>query len=586
VALYKENEGAFMGDTSWIIKSRKKMELSDKTKPDSYRVWESIVSDSGSSRTLWTKTFYKDGISFSLVTESDTLAKPSAFVKNFYDSFLPSDMLKGINPFTKKSTLFFSDLLSNDSIKHKLAFNHIDDIELDSSDLPLLIKAINALDWKEKKYLDTKNSLVGKMGEIKTNAASDHLKEIYYAAGDTAELQYAALESLLQQQTAYSFNVFRSIINSEPPVLDGEAFKYSSGYSYKSLFGKRKFNYKNGNFMDELHDSLLLTKTILPDLLPLLNLDDYKSSVMKLLGEMIDSNLVQPKDYEIYFSRFLLEAKQELKKQAIVEKKKAIEKAEEEKKDYKDASGLDDNEKDYGNDDLGLYATLLLPYMETNTNVQSLIRQMLQSKDKKLKYSITMLLVRKGKPYEDSLLNYFASLDEYRFDLYKDLKKINMLEKFPSFYNNHLDLGRSALIDKRSSGKPDSLVYIDRLNAEIKGYKGYIYFYKYKSKKDDLSWKLALAGIVPEDPQKFEFEKKKKGINSPGGFSASDSYRNSPYNFTRFTDTRISSDEQLQDQLKNELKKLLFSSHNSAKEFYENDSDDDYDFSQRFGFGN
>src|SRR6185295_12699380 len=100
-------------------------------------------------------------------------------------------------------------------------------------------------------------------------------------------------------------------------------------------FTRRNYSYDNGNFLDELSDSLQLTKTILPDLLPLLNLDDYKTSMMSLLGQMIDSNLVKPKDYDMYFSKFLIEAKQELKKQAIAEKKKAIEKAEQSKEEKK-----------------------------------------------------------------------------------------------------------------------------------------------------------------------------------------------------------------------------------------------------------
>jgi hypothetical protein len=60
----------------------------------------------------------------------------------------------------------------------------------------------------------------------------------------------------------------------------------------------------------------------------------------------------------------MLEARQELKKQSIAEKKKAIEKAEEikEKKDKADESYSDSDEKDSGNDDLSLYANLLLPY--------------------------------------------------------------------------------------------------------------------------------------------------------------------------------------------------------------------------------
>ena len=85
-----------------------------------------------------------------------------------------------------------------------------------------------------------------------------------------------------------------------------------------------------------MSDSLELTKTILPDLLPLLNLEDYKSPIMDLLGEMADSNLLRPSDYVMYYNKFLLEAKQELKKQSIAEKKAAIEKAEASKEDKKE----------------------------------------------------------------------------------------------------------------------------------------------------------------------------------------------------------------------------------------------------------
>src|SRR5204863_8993288 len=137
-----------------------------------------------------------------------------------------------------------------------------------------------------------------------------------------------------------------------------------------------------GSFLDELYDSLALTKTILPDLLPLLTLNDYESTIMKLLRQMVDSNLIKASDYQIYFSKFLIEAKQELKKQSIAEKNKEIKKAEQDKDDKNNLSGDGDEDKDYGNDHLGLYATLLLPYAETNPNVQPLLRQMLNSNDK------------------------------------------------------------------------------------------------------------------------------------------------------------------------------------------------------------
>jgi hypothetical protein len=294
---------------------------------------------------------------------------------------------------------------------------------------------------------------------------------------------------------------------------------------------------------------------------------------MRLLGKLVDSNLVTPKDYEMYFSKFMIEAKQELKKQSIAEKKKAIEKAEEDKEEKTSTSAYgDDDDKDSGNDDLSLYATLLLPYWDTHPPVQPLFQQMLRSSDKRLKYTTLLLLIQHRKPYPDSLLRYFGSLDEYRYELFTDLRKIKQSGKFPELYNNHLDLGRSALLDKKSYGKPDSVVYLDRLKTSYKGKKGFIYFYKVKSKKDDLTWKLATVGLVPEDPREFEFVDSSRiqlNFNSP----LLPSYNYNRYDFTAFTDTKIKDDEILAVQLKKALKKMMYSRRKSAREFYEDEND-------------
>ena len=569
-ALDKDNESFFGNDSSWIVKYKKNTVL-----PNKMKVLEMIVTDTGSSRALWGKAFYKDGIGFSLSTQTDTLSTPSSFIKSFFETFTPADTLKGVNPFEKKSNLFFEDFASKDSVVHKRAVKHIAEIDLDSSDLPQLKKVVARLNWDEKKYLDTKGLLINKLGDIKTNASADYLKQLYYALDDTVELQYAALESLLQHKTQYAYNIFKDVINAEPPVLIASTNEYS-GYNYAKLLNGANagINYDNGSFLDELSDSLKLTKTILPDLLPLLNLEDYKSAMMKLLGQMVDSNLVQPKEYEMYFSKFMIEAKQELKKQSIAEKKKSIQKAEDSKNDKKPSySSYYEDDKDSGNDDLSLYATLLLPYWETNTAIQPLIQQMLKSSDKQLKYSTLLLLLKKNKPFPDTLLNYFGSLDEYRYTLYTDLKEIKKLDKFPALYNTHLDLGKSSLLEKKSYSKPDSIIFVDRLKTEYKGKKGFIYFYKYKAKKDDLTWKLASVGLVPEDPKQFEYE-------DSAGFKllVSDSplfpsYKYNKYSFTEFTETKLNDTEPVADQLKRVLKKMLYSRRKSAKNFYEEEED-------------
>lgn len=565
------SRGVF-GDTTWIIRAKKKYEL-----PDGTRVWEAIVTDTGSSRTIRTKTLYKDGIGYSLVTQSDTLSEPSAFVRSFFDSFTPADTLKGTSPFRKKADLFFSDFMSNDSIVHQRAVNGIRLVSFDSTDLPALKKIIPFVNWSEKKYLDTKKALIGKLSAIRTKEASDFLKDLYYAAGDTLELQYTALGTLLQQKTKHAYAVFRDIITNEPPVLGvgpGNIIPYSSGdfrFSMYSPYG----NYHHGSFMNNLYDSLKLTRTILPELLPLLNLDDYKSGIMQLLGQMVDSNLVKAKDYETYFSKFFLEAKQELKKQAIREKQKAIDKAEKDKDDKMTGYALPgDEDKDYGNERLSLYATLLMPFWESNTSVRPVIGQLIASGDRQLKYRTLMLLLQNNKPYPDSLLNYFAGLDDYRYALYTGLKEQDKAAKFPGRYNNHPDLGKSRLLKEKSYEIPDTLVYVDRLPAAIKDRKGYICFFKYKVKKDDVSWKLATVGLVHEDTTRFLFEENEKAGHPLYGSDYTDEYT---YDFTGFTDTRLMDDQPVTEQLQKELKKMLYSRRKSAKEFYGKGDSNGYD---------
>lgn len=574
--LDEESRESMFSDTTYIVRERKKYEL-----PGGMKVWEKTISDTGSSRMLRSKIFYKDGIGYALVTQLDTLTKASDFIESFFGSFTPADTLTGSNPFVKKTDLFYSDFMSKDSAVHKRAVNAISRVSFDSTDLQLLQKMIASVDWKEKNYLEVKRSLIGKLDDIKTKEASDYLKNAYYAAGDTLDLQNTALETMLRQKTRYAFGLFRDIITNEPPVLNVNAaddVAYPSPYNLRIMNTYSPyFSYSNGSFMDELGDSLELTKTILPDLLPLLNLDDYKTSVMQLLGSMVDSNLVTAKDYESYYSKFLLEAKQELKKQAILEKQKAIEKAEQEKDDEKKTEyyGLSiDEDKDYGNANLSLYATLLLPFWDKPA-VPPLIGQLLASNDKQLRYNTLLLLLRNNRPYPDTLLSSFAARDDYRYTLYTTLKELDKEDKFPQQFNNHLALGKSKLMTTSSYEKPDTLVYIDRLPAEIKDKKGYIYFYKYKSKKDDVGWKLATVGLVPEDPAQFEFEDAE--TMSYPSYTFDSFYPSYLRDVTSFTGTRIDEEKPLADQLRKEVKKILYSTRKSGKGFYSGDYAGNYD---------
>src|SRR5262249_27975201 len=120
------DENRVTREGSWIIRNKKKS-----NQPDGWRVVELQLSDTNSSRLIWTKTFYRNGIGFFLVTESDTLTTASSFLKDFFETFAPSDDLKGFNPFEKKSAVFFSDFFNRDSLMHKQAVKAIDQVTVD-----------------------------------------------------------------------------------------------------------------------------------------------------------------------------------------------------------------------------------------------------------------------------------------------------------------------------------------------------------------------------------------------------------------------------------------------------------------------
>jgi hypothetical protein len=167
-----------------------------------------------------------------------------------------------------------------------------------------------------------------------------------------------------------------------------------------------------------------------------------------------------------------------------------------------------------------------------------------------------MLFIRYQKQLPDTLLKAIASKDDYRYELYAELKEMNKLHLFPAVFNRHTDIARSELMSIGSSyRKPDTLVYLQRLPVEHHGKKGYVYFFKYRVKKEDLGWKIAMAGIVSEkEDQYFMDETDKDDVRV--------------YSFSELTNTRLDEDEPVEGQLWKQLKREMYSKRKSAANFY------------------
>ncbi|HEU4901478.1 MAG TPA: hypothetical protein VFT06_01775, partial [Flavisolibacter sp.] len=574
VSLYKPSQYAFREDKGndrdstafkkeWVVRHQAKDTLAN-----GLLVYDYELGNRTSSRLLKGKIIARDGVGYKLQTELDTLSGPSAFVTSFFQRFTPLDTLAGIDVKKKKAALLFSQFFSSDSTLHKKAVQNIGMVAFDSADFGGLKRCIQALTWNEKKYLPVKKAFIGKLAEISTREASDYLKALYYRAGDTVELQYAALEALLAQQTAYSFATFGQVMQTDPPVLD---VNVDDDYSVATTDWRQDdFAVShNASFLGGLSDSLQLSAGIVKNLLPLISIDDYEQPVMNLLRSLVDSNLVRPQDYEVYLPKLLLEAKQALKKQLIQEKNKAIAKAKKAEEETKNTDGYEREADDTGNGKLGLYATLLLPFRDQNPQVQPLIDQLLKSSDKRLRYDITMLLLRNGQPVPDTLLQQFASQDDYRYLLFVGLKKIGREDRFPAASKKQVDMARSRLLTTQAYNRPDTLVFLEKMPLKYRERDGLLYFFRYKEKKEENTWKVAVGGLMPADSTQVEFA------------AHTGKEEEEDYDFTALTSTKLAADMPEKEQLQKLCRKLVYSRRKSAAQFYtDNDRNEDFNMTR------
>src|SRR5439155_3243845 len=131
-------------------------------------------------------------------------------------------------------------------------------------------------------------------------------------------------------------------------------------------------------------------------------------------------------DYEMYFNKIQLDAKQLLKKQMAREESDKIEKASNKDKTVTRfyATDNEDEEDDQGNSKLQQYSVLLIPFWDKNPAVPGFFKQLMKTDSRRLLYETFILLLRNDKPVPDSLLTRYAALVEYRAKLYGDLKKM------------------------------------------------------------------------------------------------------------------------------------------------------------------
>ena len=553
-------------DSDYIIRKKQVFTTDSGWKCNYYQ-----LSDTGSSRLLSVKTYYKNGAFFSLMNMSDTISGPGKFVQTFFETFTPADTFKFVDPFKKKSAIFFADYFSTDSVISKKARHSISPTLFDSTDLPQVKKAVEQLSWKNKNYLDLKRSWIAATGGFKDAETIAWLKQLYVSAKDTSDLQNIVLDALLNMKTNASFTVFKDLILENPPALASD-----NGSRFPSLdmnFILQNMSAKNDRTIDynafsndswhQLHDTLSLAAKIIPAMLDLVTLDDYKNDIIQLLSVAVDSGYIKAPDYKNYFNKFLLDAKQLLKKRLAQEEKKEMNKLD------KNNQGIPDYYNNmYGNrdgaDNFENYIVLLMPFWNQSQEVPGFYDKILQMRSNPAKIKAVTTMLKNGKPVPDTLLLALAADEQNRIAFYNALQADSLTRYFPKKYLSQQNFANSILRSSASYLPVDTLVYISK--RKVNSYKdsGWLYFFRYKRDKQDKEWKIAVSGLQPSDTTKV----------------------NATFNLYRrmnsyFTNETYTSEKAAIPAMQKITKQIMYAQRPSSSRFYSNgrftDGDDDTD---------
>src|SRR6185437_8632438 len=180
------------------------------------------------------------------------------------------------NVLVSKAALLLSDLGSPDSSVSNSAVKYLTIVPFVKEDLPLLHDAL-LRNYPELDYSpdQTRNKLKKIILNFKDTSSFRFAKNNYATANDTT--RNLLLSMMASFPTKENYNDMKTLLLKQPPMVE-------PGYQV----------------INPLSDSLQLTATILPDLLPLLKDTAMGPSLINLSNQLLDSGLVHKNIFKPY----------------------------------------------------------------------------------------------------------------------------------------------------------------------------------------------------------------------------------------------------------------------------------------------
>ena len=404
-----------------------------------YYELELILADTASSRTIWVKNIAKGGLLYELKAVRDSIAGPSEFVREFFNSFQPQDTLIGRSILEDKSSDFFAALRKKDSIAFSgyrfVHFNnsHIDSLSYYISNFPLGIK-----------HRHIQAEMIAKLSKIKDPRVIPFLRDFYGKSYNNSEAQLRILQAVTTAPDQASVDLLLELMDKDLPLTNnvlGIAAVFSP-------FEKKP----------------LLAKKLYPKLLEYSSIEEYKAPIFSLLASLEEEGHLKPKLYKKYKAQMLNDSKLLLKRLLAMEQRSF-------------GGSFNKRRQIYIREVLEDYMVLLYPYYH-DKKVMAFFNKVPLSSDANLKTTYVSLAASEGNSLPYSMIDSLAKNIESSALLYRKLKKAEKSNMFPYNYATQKKIAASVLFEtKKLKPEKDKIAYLGTrfLTKGTKDYKAYYF---------------------------------------------------------------------------------------------------------------
>ncbi len=374
----------------------------------------------------------------------------STFIDTFFQTFILADTLIGRSPFHKKSSIFFDNIHSSDSLTRANTLKAYEYIVFDKKDVQPLIETIENYEFEEKE-MKIKIGLLEELGNIEDPRVFPYLKNKYIQSEDNSLIQLEVINALAKNPSENNFKSILTLLKTDIP-LSTERNIYET---FRPLMDSTAVKYGN---------------ILFPELMDYSSIPEYKNWVYQLAAHLKDKGHLKTKILKKYKGLLLNEMKIEYKRKKASELNKKSDRYY--GSSYNSSPSLLDE-----------YISLLAPFHKEEA-VSELFNKI---KTLENPYTKTILLAQLAKhnSYVDPrIMTKLAENPKTRLDLYRQLKKLKQLDKFPKAYKNQQAIAEAYLYDYTTYPSIDSIVFLKDSVLIDEEDEYIIYFFKSK-KKDD-----------------------------------------------------------------------------------------------------